>query len=88
MRTADDIVARAEADNRGVVLVPLSEPARDLSIATAAAARVRLKQLKPKPHAIDRVEMLPAIGRLVAAIPAIDFMWLSDGVDLGRGAGS
>ena len=36
MRTADDIVARAETDNRGVVLVPLSEPARDLSVATAA----------------------------------------------------
>jgi len=86
MRSADDIVARAETDNRGVVLVPLSEPARDLSVATAGAARVRLKQLKPKPHAIDRVEMLPAIGRLVAATPAIDFMWLSDGVDLGRGA--
>src|SRR5258706_16477911 len=29
IRTADDIVARAETDNRGVVLVPLSEPARD-----------------------------------------------------------
>src|SRR5437588_2975077 len=27
MRTAEDLIARAEADNRGVALVPLSEPA-------------------------------------------------------------
>ena len=30
--------------------------------------------------------MIPAIARLIAAMPAIEFMWLSDGVDLGRGA--
>jgi hypothetical protein len=85
MRTADDIIAHAESYNRGVVLVPLSEPARDLSVATPAAARVRLGRLTPKAHAIDRVETLPAIGRLIAATPAIEFIWLSDGVDLGRG---
>jgi hypothetical protein len=50
-----------------------------------AAARVRLKQLKPKPHAIERTDMLPAIARLLAATPAIELMWLSDGVDLGHG---
>jgi hypothetical protein len=86
MRTADDIISRAEADNRGVVLVPLSEPARDLSVTTAGAARVRLKQLKPKPHAVDRIEIIPAIARLIHTTPAVEFMWLSDGVDLGRGS--
>src|SRR5882757_6197431 len=44
MRTAEDLIARAEADNRGVALVPLSEPNRDISFETPAAARVRLKQ--------------------------------------------
>jgi hypothetical protein len=86
MRTAEDIISRAEADNHGVVLVPLSEPARDLSVATAGAARVRLKQLKPKPHTVDRVDIIPAIGRLVQTTPAIEFVWLSDGVDLGGGS--
>jgi hypothetical protein len=86
MRTAEDIIARAEADNRGVVLVPLSEPARDLSVATAGAARVRLKQLKPKPYAVERLDIIPAIARLLLTTPAIEFMWLSDGVDLGRGS--
>ncbi|HEV3394776.1 MAG TPA: BatA domain-containing protein, partial [Xanthobacteraceae bacterium] len=28
MRTAEDLIARAEADNRGVAVVPLSEPGR------------------------------------------------------------
>ncbi|HTS42328.1 MAG TPA: DUF4159 domain-containing protein [Xanthobacteraceae bacterium] len=86
MRAADDILARAEADGRGVALVPLSEPARDLSLEVPAAARVRLKQLKPKPHTIERNEMLPAIARFVSATPGIELLWLSDGVDAGRGA--
>ena len=86
MRAADDIVARAETDNRGIALLPLSEPARDVSFVSPAAARVRLKQLKPKPHAVERAEMLPAIARLLAATPTIDLVWLSDGVDHGRGA--
>ena len=47
LRTADDIVARAEADNRGVALIPLGEASRDISLQPPAAARVRLKQLKP-----------------------------------------
>src|SRR5262245_16906523 len=50
MRTAEDLIARAEADNRGVAIVPLSEPIRDISLETPGAARVRLGQLRPKPH--------------------------------------
>src|SRR5688572_9866757 len=34
LRTADDLMARAEADNRGIALVPLSEPSRDISLQT------------------------------------------------------
>ena len=49
MRTAEDLIARADADNRGVALIPLSEPSRDVSFEAPAAARVRLKQIKPKP---------------------------------------
>ena len=85
MRTAEDLIARAEADNRGVALIPLSEPTRDLSFETPAAARVRIKQMKPKPHAVERADALPAIGRFLGATPDIELVWLTDGVDLGGG---
>ncbi len=86
MRTAEDLVGRAEADGRGVALVPLSEPNRDISFETPAAARVRLKQIKPKPHVVERSDTLPAIGRFLAATPDVELIWLSDGVDFGGGA--
>src|SRR5262250_1699435 len=85
MRTAEDLIARAEADQRGVALIPLSEPARDLSFETPAAARVRIKQIKPKPHAVERADALPALGRFLAATPEVELVWLTDGVDLGGG---
>ncbi len=84
MRTGEDLIARAEADNRGVAIVPLSEPGRDISLETPGAARVRLRQIRPKPHSIDRTEALPALARFLAATPALEIIWLSDGVDLGR----
>src|SRR5277367_729378 len=61
IRMADDIIARAEQDRRAVALVPLSEGTRDISLEPAGSARVRLHQIKPKPHTIDRGEALPAI---------------------------
>ena len=48
LRTADEIIARADADNRGVALLPLSETGRDISMTTAGAARVQVKQFKPQ----------------------------------------
>jgi len=86
LRTADDIIARADNDRRAVALVPLSEGTRDISFATAAAARVRLHQIKPKPHSVDRTEALPAITRFFGEAPNVELVWLSDGIDLGRGA--
>ena len=85
VRTADDILARAETDGRMVALLPLSESGRDIALQTPAAARVRLKQIKPKPHALERADALPAVARLLTATPAIDVLWLSDGVDSGAG---
>ena len=86
VRTADDLIARAEADNRGIALVPLGEAGRDISLQTPAAARVALNRIKPKPHAIERVDALPGIVRLLTATPNMEVIWLSDGVDLGRGS--
>ena len=85
LRTADDLLARADADNRGVAVLPLSETARDISLQVAGAARVQIKQLKPKPYTVDRTEALPLIGRFLATAPDVEIVWLSDGVDLGKG---
>ncbi|MFY9895908.1 MAG: DUF4159 domain-containing protein [Xanthobacteraceae bacterium] len=86
LRTADDIIARAESDHRAVALIPLSEGIRDISFATAGSARVRLHQIKPAPHTVDRSEALPAISRFLADAHDVDLIWLSDGIDLGRGS--
>src|SRR5437660_1307067 len=85
MRMAEDLIARAEADHRGIALIPLSEPSRDVSFELPAAARVRLKQIKPKPYAVERADALPALGRFLAATPEVELVWFSDGVDLGGG---
>jgi uncharacterized protein DUF4159/aerotolerance regulator-like protein len=85
LRTADELIARAEADNRGVAVLPLSETARDISLQVAGAARVQAKQLLPLPHTINRSEALPLLERFLKQSPGIEIVWLSDSVDLGKG---
>ncbi len=86
LRTADELIARAAADNRGVALLPLSRTARDISLQVADAARVEVKQLKPKPYTLERSEALPVLKRFLAASPKVAVVWLSDGVDMGKGS--
>jgi len=84
LRTAEDLIVRAEQDNRPVALAPLSDATRDISLETAGSARVRLRQLRPKPHTVERSEALGALGRFLAVKPEVELIWLTDGVDLGR----
>jgi len=84
LRTAEDLIARAEADNRGVAVIPLSEPGRDITLETPGAARVRLRQIKPKPQTVARSDALAPISRFLAATPDVEIVWLSDGIDLGH----
>jgi hypothetical protein len=86
VRTADDIIARAEDDRRAVALIPLSEGPRDISLQAVGSARVRLHQLKPAPHTLDRAEVLPALSRFLADAQDAELVWLSDATDLGHGA--
>jgi hypothetical protein len=86
MRTADDIISQADDDRRAVALIPLSEGAHDISLEPAGSARVRLQQIRPKPHTVDRAETLPSISQFLAKVRDVDLVWLSDGTDLGRGA--
>ena len=85
MRTADDIVVRAQDDRRAVAIVPLSEGPHDISLATADSARVRLQQLRPMPYTIDRAATLPSLSQFLSKTPNVELVWLSDGVDLGHG---
>jgi hypothetical protein len=86
LRTADEIIARADADNRGVALLPLSDIGHDITMTTAGAARVQVKQLKPKPNGVDRTEALPLIERFLNGAANVEIVWLSDSTDLGKGA--
>jgi hypothetical protein len=85
IRAADELIANAENERRGVALIPLSEPARDITVMPAGTARVTLRQLAPKPYAVERIETLPAIERFLKSAGDSEIAWLSDGVDSGRG---
>jgi hypothetical protein len=85
IKAADELIANADSARRGVAIVPLSEPARDITIMPAGNARVALRQLTPKPYSIERVETLPAVERFLKATGDCEIAWLSDGVDTGRG---
>lgn len=86
VRAADELIANADNNRRGVALVPLSEPTRDITILPGGTARVTLRQLTPKPYSIDRVDALPSLERFLRATGDSEIVWLSDGVDTGRGA--
>ena len=78
IRAADELIANADSDRRGVALVPLSEPARDITVMPAGTARFALRQLAPKPYSIDRVETLATIERFLKATGEVEIAWLSD----------
>jgi hypothetical protein len=86
IKAADELIANADSDRRGVAIIALSEPARDITVMPAGNARVALRQLSPKPYAVERVETLPAIERFLKATGDSEIVWLADGVDSGRGA--
>src|SRR3954469_17483771 len=85
IKAADELIAAADNDRRGVALIPLSEPARDITLMPGGTARVALRQIAPKPYAVERVETLPAIERFLKSSADSEIAWLSDGVDSGRG---
>ncbi|MBV9562998.1 MAG: DUF4159 domain-containing protein [Bradyrhizobium sp.] len=86
VRAADELIAKADSDRRGVALVSFAEPNKDITMMPAGAARVALRQLAPKPYTIDRTDILPAIDRFLKATGDVEIAFLSDGVDAGHGA--
>ncbi|MGJ5179909.1 DUF4159 domain-containing protein [Bradyrhizobium oligotrophicum] len=86
IKAADEMIANADADRRGVALLPLSEPARDLTLMPAGAARVALRQIAPKAYTTERADALPQLDRFLKATGDAEILWFSDGVDPGRGS--
>ncbi len=86
VKAADELIANADNDRRGIALIPLSEPTRDIAIMPGGTARVALRQLSPKAYAIDRAETLGIMDRFFKATGDCEIVWLSDGVDSGHGA--
>lgn len=86
IKTADELIANAESDRRAVAIVPLSESTRDITLMPAGTARVALRQLAPKPYAVERAETLPVLARFLAKTGDSEIAWLSDGIDAGRGS--
>lgn len=86
IKAADELIAKADNDRRGVALVALSEPARDITLMTGGTARVALRQISPKPYSVERVETLPSLDRFLKTSGDSEIAWLTDGVDTGRGA--
>ncbi|CAN5151004.1 DUF4159 domain-containing protein [soil metagenome] len=86
IRTADELIANADSDRRAVAIVPLSENTRDITLMPAGNARVALRQLAPKPYAVERVETLATLARFLAKTGDAEIAWLSDGIDTGRGS--
>src|SRR5271163_3463919 len=84
IRTAEDLIARADADGRGVAILPMSNTNRDISLETAGAAKARLRLIKPKPQTVERTEALASLDRFLSSAGDVEIVWLSDGVDAGR----
>ncbi len=86
VKAADELISNASNERRGVALIPLSEPTRDITIMPGGTARVALRQLSPKPYSIERTESLGTIDRFLKATGDCEIIWLSDVVDSGHGA--
>jgi hypothetical protein len=66
LRTADDIIARAEDDRRAVALIPLSEGRATFHWKPRVRRACACTRSSRSPYTIDRGEALPALSRFLA----------------------
>ena len=86
VKAADELISNADNDRRGIALIPLSEPTRDIAIMPGGTARVALAPALAKTLFDRSGRNLGIIDRFLKATGDCDIAWLSDGVDSGRGA--
>ncbi|CAA0095759.1 Uncharacterised protein [Starkeya nomas] len=85
--SAEGVVADADLEGRGIILVPTGEPPLEPRVMAPNEARERLRTLAPVPHMPDRAPALASLRKALAAAPEASVVYLSDGVALEGVAG-
>ncbi|WP_183190290.1 DUF4159 domain-containing protein [Ancylobacter tetraedralis] len=85
--SAQGVVADADLQGRGVILIPTGEPPLDPRVLRPTEARERLRTLSPVPHVPDRAPALASLAKALEATPGAAVIYLSDGVALEGGEG-
>lgn len=80
--SAEGVVADADLEGRGIILVPTGEPPLEPRVMAPNEARERLRTLAPVPHMPDRAPALASLRKALAAAPEASVVYLSDGVAL------
>ncbi|QFR32932.1 DUF4159 domain-containing protein [Ancylobacter sp. TS-1] len=83
--SAEGVVADADLEGRGIVLIPTGEPPLEPRVMAPNEARERLRTLSPVPHVPDRAPALSSLRKALAAAPEASIVYLSDGVALEGG---
>ncbi|MBS7540589.1 DUF4159 domain-containing protein [Ancylobacter lacus] len=79
---AEGVIADADLENRGIVLIPTGEPPAEPHVMRPSEARDRLRTLAPVPEVPDRAAALASVERALVAAPDASVVYLADGVSL------
>ncbi len=77
------LIDEAEANGRGIALLPTGNVPNEITLLSPSAARDRLRSLAPVPYAPPRQEALARAQTLLAEQPGASLVFISDGVDAG-----
>jgi len=80
--TASGFIDEAEAEGRGVAVIPTGDVPKDVSLLLPGQARDKLRSLAPVPYAPARTEAFALVGRHLQETPDAGLVFISDGVDL------
>ncbi len=80
---AGERILAAAREGRASAILPMSEGARDATLADGGKTLERLRALKPAPFIPDRSAALPTAARFLAANKQSEIVWLTDGLENG-----
>jgi hypothetical protein len=77
-------IEAAGTQSRPIAVVAASDGPREIAPGDAPKALERLRAIKPAPFVPDRLPVLGAIEKFVAAHPQTSIVWIADGVEAGH----
>ncbi len=83
MAAASALIDEAEANGRGVALIPTGDVPREASLSAPGAAKDKLRSVAPVAYAPARGPAFTLAEKVMAANPGAGLVFLSDGIDLG-----